>query len=223
MSNEMCYARNIRFLPAAEVRQMSVEGFHRYIEYLFERNSIHAADALAFLDRVEYVAVGSADAVADSAPTLLHIFSRSYSYDGIVDFITSIRIFVGAIPGAPRQSEIGFWNLFSSIQTATFLMFHIRAALAVRAPIVRALPAASGRFQPFDADAVYRRLVEKFSQYYRRVQFQMELEKYYTDRYMAAEARVVAYLRKLQEIQDLLYRVLRLMPRRRSAADPARL
>ena len=202
---------------------MSVEGFHRYIEYLFERNSIHAAEALAFLDRVEYVAVGSADAVADSAPTLLHIFIRSYSYDGIVDFITSIRIFVGAISGAPRQSEIGFWNLYSSIQTATFLMFHIRAALAVRAPIIRALPAASGRFQPFDADAVYRRLVEKFSQYYRRVQFQMELEKYYTDRYMAAEARVVTYLRRLQEIQDLLYRVLRLMPRRRSAADPARL
>ena len=223
MSGETCYARNIRFLPAAEVRQMSVQGFHRYIEYLFERNSIHAADALAFLDRVEYIAVGSADAVADSAPTLLHIFIQSYAYDGIVDFVTSIRIFVGAIPGAPRQSEVGFWNLYSSIQTATFLMFHIRAALTVRAPTIRALPATAGGFRQFDADAIYRRLVEKFTQYHRRVQFQMELEGYYSDRYKVAEGRVTAYLRKMEEIQGLLYRILRLMPRRRSAADPARL
>ena len=202
---------------------MSVEGFHQYIEYLFERNSVHATDALAFLDRVEYVAVGSADAVAAAAPTLLHIFIRSYAYDGIVDFITSIRIFTGAIPGAPRQVEIGLWNLYSSIQTATFLMFHIRAALAVRAPIIRALPTTPSRFQQFDVDAVYHRLVEKFNQYYRRVQFHMELERFYTDRYHAAEARVVAYLRKLEEIQEVLYRVLRLMPRRWSAAGPARL
>ena len=100
MSDGTCYARNLRFLPAAEVRRMNLVQFRQYVEYIFERGSIHAETALDFFHRVEYYPTESVDATVTTAPTLLYIFLRNYAYDGVEDFVISVRIFIGAIPGA---------------------------------------------------------------------------------------------------------------------------
>ena len=239
MSNGVCYARNISFLPAAEVRRMSLTQFRRFVEYVFERGSIHANNALGFFHRVEYSTTESVDAIVNAAPTLLHIFLRNYAYDGVKDFVISVRVFVGAIPAASRENEIGFWGLHCSIQTATFLLFHIRmalfeTALNPRPPLANGGEVAVGHgesaFQRFSAQAMghgesafqrlstqslCRRWVEKICRYRRRLQDEIEREEFHRRRQEAAERRVDAFRLRIEEMNRIVNLIIRRYEQRR--------
>ena len=220
MSNADCHVRHIRFPPSAEVSQMNLETFHRFIDYLFERGSVHATDALSFLNRVEHSNNEDVNVLAESTPTLLNIFIRAYSYDGLVDFITSFRIIFGMIPFAPRHLEVGFWHLYSSIRNATFMIFNIRAALTPCPPPILSLPMGYGGNavcvrRHITYQQVLQKLIDRRIKYRRLVQYQLDLDEYYRRRSAATDRRRVAYLRRMEELTNLLDRVSFFSPRRR--------
>ena len=220
MSNNNCQARHIRFPPLEEVRRMDLETFRRFINFIFERGSVHATDALSFLNRVEYSNNEDVNVLAESTPTLLNIFIRAYSYDGLVDFITSFRIILGTIPCEPRHLEVGFWHLYSSIRNATFMIFNIRAVLTPCPPPILPLHLGYGGNaicvrRHITYQQVLQKLVDKRIKYRRLVQYQLDLDEYYRRRSAATDRRRVAYLRRMEELTNLLDRVSFFSPRRR--------
>ena len=62
---------------------------------------------------------------------------------------------------------------------------------------------------------VLQKLVDRRIKYRRLVQYQLDLDEYYRRRSAATDRRRVAYLRRMEELTNLLDRVSFFSPRRR--------